>query len=78
MKYSVLGYAIRAGIQIKDNATAIRLGKKASKLCQERGETRESIPDNRWGKVWTYPEAILREAFAQELGSAILIAEGAQ
>lgn len=39
----------------------ITIGKRASKLCDERGWPKEEVPDTRWGKVGSYPKVILDE-----------------
>ncbi|GIZ15102.1 antA/AntB antirepressor family protein [Capnocytophaga catalasegens] len=60
--FTVAGYAsllrIDCGIKL-----ASSLGRKASKLCKERGIPTEEIPDPRFGLVKTYPAHILKEIF---------------
>lgn len=73
---TILGFAQKHGFKIKDSSTASRLGKRASKICQQEGCERESIPDKRWGKVWSYPDWILSEIFTQEFGSTPLSKAG--
>jgi hypothetical protein len=70
MKYAtIVAFAKEHGFRLSNNAIASRLGKRASKLCKEFGLERKSIPDERWGKVWSYPSAVLDEIFANEFGS---------
>lgn len=60
--FTVAGYAtlqkIDCGLKL-----ASSLGRKASKLCKERGIETEEIPDPRFGLVKTYPTHILKEVF---------------
>ena len=60
--FTIAGYAtlqkIDCGLKL-----ASSLGRKASKLCKERGIETEEIPDPRFGLVKTYPTHILKEVF---------------
>lgn len=60
--FTIVGYAslnhIEVGLKL-----ASSLGRKASVLCRERGFETEDMPDPRFGRVKTYPYAVLEEVF---------------
>lgn len=64
--FTVAGYGTLTNVSVGVSLAA-SLGKKASKLCKERGITVESIPDPRFGKVHVYPENILQIVFNQQI-----------
>lgn len=62
--YSIAGYASLIGrsVNLKHAAT---LGRKASRLCRERGIEPDTTHDPRFGKVKVYPVEILKKTFEQ-------------
>ena len=60
--FTVVGYATLHEIDVNVK-TASSLGRKAAMLCKKRGIPMEEIPDPRFGRVKTYPEAVLDEVF---------------
>lgn len=64
--FTIVGYATTKGMNI-GLSIAGSLGKKAAKICKERGITMESIPDPRFGRVHVYPESVLSEVFSQPI-----------
>lgn len=64
--YTVAGYGKLHGITV--NLTlAISIGRRATKICKERGLDTDTIPDPRFGLVKTYPSKVLDEAFRMTL-----------
>jgi hypothetical protein len=63
-KYTVLGYARLQGLELSNSAASVK-GRKATRLCRDRGIEVEQIHDPRYGYVGLYPESLLREVFAQ-------------
>lgn len=61
-KYTILGFAIKQGLQIPA-AIAGQKGKKAASLCRDKGIEIERIYDPRFGRVGLYPESVLIEVF---------------
>lgn len=61
-KYTVLGFALKQGLEIS-TATAGQKGKKAASLCRDKGIEIERIYDPRFGRVGLYPESVLIEVF---------------
>lgn len=61
-KYTILGFAIKQGLQISA-AIAWQKGKKAASLCRDKGIEIERIYDPRFGRVGLYPESVLIEVF---------------
>jgi hypothetical protein len=62
-KYTVLGYARLQGLELSNSSASVK-GRKATRLCRERGIEVEQIHDPRYGYVGLYPESLLREVFA--------------
>lgn len=60
--FTVVGYATLHEIDVNVKI-ASSLGRKAAMLCKKRGIPTEEIPDPRFGRVKTYPEAVLDEVF---------------
>lgn len=60
--FTVVGYATLHEIDVNVKI-ASSLGRKAAMLCKKRGILTEEIPDPRFGRVKTYPEAVLDEVF---------------
>lgn len=61
-KYTILGFAVKHGLEIS-SAIAGQKGKKAASLCRTKGIDIERIYDPRFGKVGLYPESVLIEVF---------------
>jgi hypothetical protein len=66
--YSILGFCNLYGIKLNTQLSS-RLGKLASKECKVRNIERQTVPDERWGKVYTYPHDILEYVFVQYFSS---------
>jgi Rha family phage regulatory protein len=64
--FTIVGYGTLHNMNIS-LSIAGSLGKKASKLCKERGIELSSIPDPRFGRVHLYPENILNEVFNEPI-----------
>lgn len=62
--YSVTGYAALNGISV-DRTTASKIGRKASRICKDRGIATGTVPHERWGTVKAYPLDVLEVAFRQ-------------
>ena len=60
--YTVIGYANINDLQLNLRMSG-SIGKKASKMCRDRGIEMGSVPDPRFGKINTYPLNILEEVF---------------
>lgn len=60
--FTIVGYAtlnnINVGLQL-----AARLGQMATRICKAQGINPGEIPDPRFGRVKTYPSAILEQVF---------------
>lgn len=61
-KYTVLGFAIKNGIEISANVAAAK-GRNASSICRKQNIDIERIYDPRFGYVGLYPESVLIEVF---------------
>lgn len=61
---TIMGYAILTHVQVS-LTTAAAIGRKASKICKEKGYTIDKIKDPRFGLVGSYPESVLEEVFKQ-------------
>lgn len=61
---TIMGYAILTHVQVS-LTTAASIGRKASKICKEKGYTIDKIKDPRFGLVGSYPECVLEEVFKQ-------------
>ena len=64
--FTVAGYAtlFRCPVSMKESGM---IGRKASKICKERGFTIDETPDARWGKVGMYPKNVLDEVFNEPI-----------
>lgn len=62
--YTIAGYAVVAGKRIGKNK-AKELGRKASKICNEKGYETEKVHDDRYGYVKSYPVEVLKDVFSQ-------------
>jgi len=60
--YAITGFANLHGINV-DDKTANKAGRKASKLCRERGIKIGDCGSTKFGKIGAYPEEILHEVF---------------
>jgi hypothetical protein len=60
--YTIVAYAIKNRMSI-DNRTAARYGQKAANLCKKMRLGIGSVPDEKWGKINSYPEQVLRQVF---------------
>lgn len=61
---SAMGF-LRSKLKMVSNADALKLGKRASKMCREGGVKIETIHSEVHGKVNTYPEDILEAAYQE-------------
>ena len=68
--YSVLGWARLCEIRL-DLATASRVGKTLTAICERREIAMGRVRDPRFGSVRTYPEQILREFFGNVLNGEV-------
>ena len=59
---TIAGYGTLHGIHVNLQIGS-KLGKAAKKLSDEKGITLGSIPDPRFGKVYTYPKYVLEQVF---------------
>ena len=66
--YTIIGFSNLYGIKL-NNQLASRLGKLASKECDNRNIKRSTVPDERYGKVYSYPAPVLQDVFTQQFGS---------
>lgn len=64
--FTIMGYANIKKAKV-DAEVAKDLGKKASKLCSEKGLTTGLVPDPRWGNVRSYPKEVLEIVFNEFL-----------
>ena len=64
--FAIAGYATLKGMRVS-LPLAGSLGRKAAKLCKERGIEMGKIKDPRFGEVNTYPEDVLEEVFGQPI-----------
>lgn len=62
--FSVMGYAASKNIRV-NLASATAIGKMASRSCKEAGVQTGEVPDQRYGRVRTYPSEILAQAFEE-------------
>ncbi|RDY57562.1 antA/AntB antirepressor family protein [Flagellimonas nanhaiensis] len=60
--FTVVGYGNLNDIPVNIKV-ASRLGRAASKICREKGYPTDDIPDPRFGRVKTYPRAVLEQVF---------------
>ena len=68
--YSVLGWARLCEIRL-DLATASRVEKTLTAICERREISMGRVRDPRFGSVRTYPEHILREFFGNVLNGEV-------
>ena len=61
--YTVMGYSNRNGIRNLTASVASRLGRRASRVCNDNNIPIEKVNDPRFGYVGSYPEEILEEVF---------------
>ncbi len=61
--YSLAAYCAINGMKINRSEMAIH-GRELKKICGNYGSEIHSIPDERWGKVNSYPVEILEEYFS--------------
>jgi phage anti-repressor protein len=61
-KYTILGFAVKQGLQISASVAGQK-GKKAASMCRDKGIEIERIYDPRFGRVGLYPESVLIEVF---------------
>jgi len=66
--YSILGFCNLYGIKLNTQLSS-RLGKLASKEFKVRNIERQTVPDERLDKVYTYPHALLEYVFVQYFSS---------
>jgi phage anti-repressor protein len=64
--FTVAGWGTLKGIPV-NMKMASSLGRKAAKMCRDRGIDVDSIPDPRFGRVNVYPEEVLEEVFQMPL-----------
>lgn len=64
--YTVRGYCSVKKIKMSE-AMARRVGICASQICKEKGYKTGSVPDERHGKVNSYPDVVLAEAITHVL-----------
>jgi hypothetical protein len=64
--YTVRGYCTVNKIKISEG-TARRVGLAASQICKDNDYKVGSVPDERHGKVNSYPDTVLADAIAQVL-----------
>lgn len=60
--FTIAGFGSLNGISVNIKV-ASKLGREATKLCNERGLMTDETPDPRFGKVKMYPKAVLDEVF---------------
>ncbi len=61
--FTITGFANLNGYRSIDLNLGTSLGKRATRLCHERGYQIHSTPDPRWGRLNTYPKEILEIVF---------------
>ena len=61
-QFAVMGYAVLNKIPISLTMAAV-IGRRALRICQQKGYMVDSIPDPRFGRAHTYPYAALEQAF---------------
>lgn len=64
--HTIMGYAILKKAKIDYEAAKI-LGKKATKICIDRGLKTSYVPDPRYTQVRAYPKEVLEEVFNEFL-----------
>lgn len=64
--FTIVGYGSLRGVNV-NISLAQRLGKAASRMCNDLGFTRGMIPDPRFGMVYTYPKMVLEQVFPVSL-----------
>lgn len=62
-RYTVIGYCRQHSIQITQQEAAI-IGAACTRLCKKQNIPVETIPDQRFGKVNTYPSEMIAKAIA--------------
>jgi anti-repressor protein len=60
--FTIMGYSVIKRTKI-DTEIAKVLGKKATRLCQEKGVERKIILDQKYGNVGCYPKDVLEKVF---------------
>lgn len=66
VNHTIMGYANIKRVRI-DVETAKVLGRKATARCKEKGLGFSDIPDEKWGKVRSYPKEALEQVFNEFL-----------
>ena len=64
--FTIVGYGTLKHVSINIRQASM-LGRKATKLCQERGLMMDKIPDPRFGEVKMYPGEVLSEVFSEPI-----------
>jgi len=64
--FTIAGFATLNGMQVNLHF-ACKLGKAAKDLCRKRNIQTGTIPDPRFGKVYTYPSDVLKEVFNESI-----------
>lgn len=60
--FTIMGYAVISGVQVSLSMAA-QLGRKAKRMCHEKGYPVDEVPDPRFGKVCVYPTTVLQQVF---------------
>lgn len=60
--FTIVGYAILNKIQV-GLQLASKIGQKATRICKEEGYPMDEVPDPRFGRVKSYPKAVLQQVF---------------
>ena len=66
--FTIAGYGSLHGIEV-NLKMAGSLGRRATKLCKERGIEPDKMPDPRFGMVNCYPRHVLDEVFKQPINT---------
>jgi hypothetical protein len=61
--YTVMGYSNRMGIRNLPLSKASKLGRDATRICDDNNIPIEKVNDPRFGYVGSYPEEVLEEVF---------------
>lgn len=64
--FTIVGFGTLRRIKV-GLTLASSLGRKATKICNERGIQTDKIPDPRFGEVKMYPASVLEEVFSESL-----------
>jgi hypothetical protein len=67
--FTVVGYMSTVVGKSLPLLASAAIGKRATRLCKERGLEVGSVPDPRFGKANTYPKHILDEVLADEVAA---------